>query len=795
MKSYVKDKNAPLTEEVIRKLPKAELHLHLDGSVRVGTIIELAKEQGVSLPTFDYEELKNKVYVGEDCQSLVDYLRAFDITLSVLQKPYAITRVMYEVCEDAVSDGVRYLEVRFSPILHTKEGMSLSQVMEAICEGQLMAEHNLPIFCRVIVCGMRQLDPRDTENLAEIAWRYKDKGVAGFDLAGPEYGFRSKTHKLAFDIAKRNFINVTLHAGEAAGPESIQDSVRWCGAHRIGHGVTLRRNPNLMHYVIDRSIPIECCITSNIQTRAIKSLEDHPIRQYFDAGAIVVPCTDNKTMSNCTLTGEYLLYQKTHKFNVEEMLRLIDYGFSAAFMQATHKRRLRGEVLHSCLRILAEEGYDIDSIIGLSHYWHSIGVDLTQFTKSPNQRKKHSYWSERINPPVTLDLVRSLPKADLNCRIDGSASVLLLWQELQAAKIDLKQRFGIECGSAEELKQFITDPMHDEQGWLRVKRIFNSVLQYPDQIKRTTENIIRSAADENVRYIELVVRPQAHIHLGMKAEQVIESIKEAADATISTLSNPMQYGIVIYASLAKDDPIEFLQTAQLAVKLKSLGVCGFGVLGTRDLKASEYEFFRGTFDFLKRNNVNVNISAGRTDPSNVVKALHEGGACRVSGAYQIHRSPDLMNYCANHSIPIELGLSEIFFIANTRKISEVDLNDIMATQNPELTTFVGNPIRLFIDNLLPVAICSFKASISPSSWARSELLLGLVNECKLSIAELMKLLSYSFENNFQPYEVRQRMVACAWEEASSYLNSQGYSSLYKQHYFPSLGKGMDSFSN
>jgi len=147
--------------------------------------------------------------------------------------------------------------------------------------------------------------------------------------------------------------------------------------------------------------------------------------------------------------------------------------------------------------------------------------------------------------------------------------------------------------------------------------------------------------------------------------------------------------------------------------------------------------------------------------------------------------------------------------------TEVDLNDIMATHNPELTTFVGNPIRLFIDNLLPVAICSFKASISPSSWARSELLLGLVNECKLSIAELMKLLSYSFENNFQvrvpgvfslpfshlgwtiqqPYEVRQRMVACAWEEASSYLNSQGYSSLYKQHYFPSLGKGMDSFSN
>ncbi|ELR14824.1 adenosine deaminase [Acanthamoeba castellanii str. Neff] len=552
----------------------------------------------------------------------------------------------------------------------------------------------------------------------------------------------------------------------------------------------------------------QCCITSNIQTRAIKTLEDHPIRQYFDAGAIVVPCTDNKTMSNCTLTGEYALFQKTHKFNVEEMLRLIDYGFSAAFMQATHKRRLRGEVLHSCLQILHDEGYDLDDIIGTSHYWHSIGVDLSHFAKSPAVRKQHGYWSGRVNPPITLDIVRALPKADLNCRIDGSVSIPLLWQELQAAKIDMKQRFGLPCSSLEadliaennslDLRRIVLSPTHDEASWTRVKRIFNSVLQHPDQIKRATDDILRAAADENVRYIELVVRPRAHTHAEMTIAQVIDHMKEAADATVASLAaegKPLQYGLVVYSSLAKDDPIDFLQAAQLTVQSQSKGVCGFGVLGTRDLQASEYEFFRGTFDYLKRNNANVNISAGRTDPSNVVKAIHEGGACRVSGAYQVHRSPDLMNYCANHSIPIELGLADRFsiYVSDVRTFAEVNVNDMVSTYNSDVRTFAGNPIRLFLDNLLPVAICSFKSSVSSKN--RSEVLFDLVNECNLSIAELMKLLSCSFENNFQPYDVRQKMVAKAWEEASTYLSAHGYSSLYRQHYFPSLGKGMDSFSD
>jgi adenosine deaminase len=198
--------------DVLRKLPKAELHCHLDGSVRPQTIIDLAKEQGVALPTFDVNELRKLICVPLDCPSLEEYLRGFDITLLVLQKQYAIVRVFYEMCEDAVRDGVTYLEVRFSPILHTRHGMALSTVMEAVIEAQAAAELRLPIVVRIIVCGMRQMPSQVSLQLAQIAWRFKP-GVVGFDLAGPELGFSSKQHREAYELIRSKNLNCTLHAG------------------------------------------------------------------------------------------------------------------------------------------------------------------------------------------------------------------------------------------------------------------------------------------------------------------------------------------------------------------------------------------------------------------------------------------------------------------------------------------------------------------------------------------------------------------------------------------------------
>jgi len=232
-----------------------------------------------------------------------------------------------------------------------QRGMSLSQVMEAICEGQIMAESRLPITVRIIVCGMRQLPSSVTRKLAEITWRYQNKGVVGFDLAGPENGFSSKEHKSAFEIIRNKNLNCTLHSGEAAGWMSILDSIQYCGAHRIGHGVQLISNSNLLQFVIDKRIPIECCVTSNVQTKAVASLEEHPIRRYFDAGVIVVPCTDNSSISETTLSAEYKLIQDRFAFSPVELVKLVEYGFSSMFLTGSMKNRLRFEALQQSVNV------------------------------------------------------------------------------------------------------------------------------------------------------------------------------------------------------------------------------------------------------------------------------------------------------------------------------------------------------------------------------------------------------------------------------------------------------------
>eukprot|EP01126_Amoeba_proteus_P025416 TRINITY_DN2537_c0_g1_i10.p1 TRINITY_DN2537_c0_g1~~TRINITY_DN2537_c0_g1_i10.p1 ORF type:complete len:454 (-),score=79.61 TRINITY_DN2537_c0_g1_i10:1153-2514(-) len=361
---------------LIKVLPKAELHLHLDGAVRTETILQLAEEQNIALPKTTVDELEKLVTVDMNCPSLVEYLRCFDITCLVLQKAYALTRVVYEIAEDCVADGIRYVEIRFAPILHTKEGLSLSAVMEAVYEGKCMAEYSLSIKVNFIVCGLRHLPTSVTKSLAEVAWRFSDRGVVAFDLAGPEKGFSSKHHKEAFDLLRQKSVNITLHSGEAAGWESVQDSIQWCGAHRLGHGVTLNQNPRLVQLVADRGIAVEACITSNLQTKAILKVTDHPFRKYFDSGIIVVPCTDNPKVSRITLSSEYVLLQENFDLSVEEIVRLIDYGFSASFLSYSEKRRLRAEVLKTCFLTLQNKGFTVAGIINQTSYYDLIGVDL-----------------------------------------------------------------------------------------------------------------------------------------------------------------------------------------------------------------------------------------------------------------------------------------------------------------------------------------------------------------------------------------------------------------------------------
>ncbi len=326
-----------LTKEFIHGLPKAELHCHLDGSMRVSTIIELAKHQNVKLPESDPKKLEKLLVAGPWCESLVDYLKAFDITTSVLQTRESLIRATYELAEDAASENVRYMEIRFSPILHTRNGLNITDVLDAVLKGKEQAEKDFNIVLGIIVCGLRHFSSEKSLLLAELTVAYKHRGVVGFDLAGAEEDFPAKDHKDAFYLIINNNINATVHAGEAYGPESIHQAIHFVSANRIGHGTRLRESGELLNYINDHRIPLEVCITSNVQTKAVRDLQNHPFKFYFNYGIRVTLNTDNRLISGTTLTDEYWLAVKEFGVTAAELKYLIINGFKSAFLPHNKK--------------------------------------------------------------------------------------------------------------------------------------------------------------------------------------------------------------------------------------------------------------------------------------------------------------------------------------------------------------------------------------------------------------------------------------------------------------------------
>lgn len=329
--------------ERIRALPKAELHVHLDGSLRPATVLELAEEHDVELPTDGLEDLADYLFV-KDARNLEDYLERFDLTLSVMQHADALERVAYELCEDAAGENVRYMEIRYSPILHTEKGLPLPETVEAPLRGIERAEADFGIAARLIICGIRNMEPDVSRDLADLTIAYKDRGVVAFDLAGAEYNYPAKKHKNAFYMVRNANVNATIHAGEAYGPESIHQALHYCGAHRIGHGTRLHEDPDLMQYVNDHRIPLEICLTSNVQTRAVEDFASHPVRRYFDEGLVVSLHTDNRLMSGTTVTEEYVRAWKHLDFSLEEIGTMVMHGFRSAFLHYHDREALLEEV-------------------------------------------------------------------------------------------------------------------------------------------------------------------------------------------------------------------------------------------------------------------------------------------------------------------------------------------------------------------------------------------------------------------------------------------------------------------
>lgn len=334
-----------LTREFILQLPKTDLHVHLDGSLRYKTIFDLAKNQKVELPAKSEEELKKIVSCTEACTSLDQYLRGFAITLSVLQEEEALYRTAFELAEDAALENIRYMEVRYSPILHTQKGLRLTQISDAVIKGLQDAEKIYNIKTGVIICGIRNMNPVNSVRLAELAIAYKNKGVIGFDLAGSEYNNPAIHHKEAFDLALKNNLNITIHAGEAYGPESISQAIHNCGTHRIGHGTRLLEDGDLLNYVNDHRIPLEICVKSNFHTKAVAKLKDHPIVFYLDYGLRVTMNTDNRMISDTTMTDEFMLAINELGLTYEEIKNIIINGYKSAFIPYKERVELINQAL------------------------------------------------------------------------------------------------------------------------------------------------------------------------------------------------------------------------------------------------------------------------------------------------------------------------------------------------------------------------------------------------------------------------------------------------------------------
>ncbi len=325
-----------VTPDRLRRLPKTELHVHLDGSLRPETMVELAREQGAELPTTDPEELA-RAMCAEGTRNLEEYLAKFRVTLSLLQHSDALERVAFELAEDNAREGVRYLEVRYSPILHTERELPLTAAVEAPLAGLARAEGEYGIRTAVIICGIRNMEPGTSRDLADLTVAFKERGVVAFDLAGAEYNYPAKKHKDAFFTVINKNMATTIHAGEAYGPESIHQALHYCRANRIGHGTRLHEDPELMRYVEDFRIPLEICLTSNVQTRAVPSFEEHPLRLYFDEGLVVTLNTDNRLVSGTTLIDEYLRAHEHLGFGWDELVRIARMGFESGFVHHDEK--------------------------------------------------------------------------------------------------------------------------------------------------------------------------------------------------------------------------------------------------------------------------------------------------------------------------------------------------------------------------------------------------------------------------------------------------------------------------
>ncbi len=314
----------------LKNIPKIELHLHLDGSVRIETVYELLNKE------IPLKDLKSKLTVSENCLDLNEYLKAFEIPLKVMQIKENLERIAYELVCDLKKENVIYAEIRFAPALHLNKGLNQREVVEAVLKG--IKKENMKT--NLILCCMRGKDNLDKNiETVKLAKEYINKGVCGIDLAGAEKIYPTKDFKEIFELAKKEEIPFTIHAGEADGVQSIETAINF-GTKRVGHGIRCIESEKLVKKIIDEKITLEICPTSNVQTKATKDIAQNPIYILYKQGVKTTINTDNRTVSEVTLTNEYIKLIKTFNFTIDDIKQMNINAIEAAFISNKERKEL-----------------------------------------------------------------------------------------------------------------------------------------------------------------------------------------------------------------------------------------------------------------------------------------------------------------------------------------------------------------------------------------------------------------------------------------------------------------------
>ncbi len=339
--------------EALRKLPKVDLHCHLDGSIRPQTIFDIMKAAGAKLPCSVPADIAGYVQVDSSCRSLTDFLDKFEFFYPYLRSPESMERIAYELCEDAATENIRYMEVRFAPCLQASEKVTQEDILRSVLAGLRKGERDFDIKTGALLCAYRGTPRDDWEETYSLTEKYAGQGVCGIDLAGDESRFPGAPFAAIFDRAREAEIPVTIHAGEAAGWESVKEAIDILHASRIGHGVRIAGNDVFFSRMKDAGIVLEICVTSNVHTGVCEDYKSHPIANFYKKGIRTTVNTDDRGVSNIDLTHEWNIIQTKCGLEIEDVLDMNISAVDAAFCSCEDKNILKNRIQKETREIMS----------------------------------------------------------------------------------------------------------------------------------------------------------------------------------------------------------------------------------------------------------------------------------------------------------------------------------------------------------------------------------------------------------------------------------------------------------